>query len=448
MFLLQMLKVVQSQRRALSIPATLRSSQAVAVVRHANPPAILSEDQKVSLSPAHFYQNRTLDQYVEQRVTPITLRQLVFFGKRLNEERLLKSANYVRTELPVRLAHRIRDFQQLPFIVGTNPHIQLVYDLYWVAFEKFRKVPPIETPEDNVAYCELLRSLLRDHLVVIPQLALGISECAHHIPSSHANHFMNTMLRSRISRRVITEQHLALSESSQSGGEQERIGTIFTNCNPKSIIEKCISLIEAKMGGDKKCPTVIIDGYGSCGDFTYISEHIEYIVFQLLSNSVRHTLQYHAKSTSPPPPVTITICSNDTDILIRISDQGGGMSPETYRDLWSFTTRRRFKNFETIPQMAARIAEEEELPWSWQGQQDQHLGIGLPMSKVYSEYWGGELKVMSMEGFGTEAYLRIPRLGNQTENIDFEEAQEVEYVPEWEAQHRNVPIRRSSILGQ
>jgi signal transduction histidine kinase len=202
------------------------------------------------------------------------------------------------------------------------------------------------------------------------------------------------------------------------------------------------------MGGDKKCPTVIIDGYGSSGDFTYISEHIEYIVFQLLSNSVRHTLQYHAKSTSPPPPVTITICSNDTDILIRISDQGGGMSPETYRDLWSFTSRRRFKNFETISQMAARIAEEEELPWSWQGQQDQHLGIGLPMSKVYSEYWGGELKVMSMEGFGTEAYLRIPRLGNQTENIDFEEAQEVEYVPEWETQHRNVPIRRSSILGQ
>ncbi|GAB5592352.1 [Pyruvate dehydrogenase (acetyl-transferring)] kinase 2 [Umbelopsis nana] len=443
-----MLKVVSSQRRALSMPAARTYSQAVAPLRHTEPPPILTQDQKASLSPAHFYQNRTLDQYVEQSVQPITLRQLVFFGKRLNEERLLKSANYVRKELPVRLAHRIRDFQQLPFIVGTNPHIQLVYDLYWIAFEKFRKVPPIETAQDNVAYCELLRSLLRDHLVVIPQLALGISECAQHIPSSHANQFMNTMLRSRISRRVITEQHLALSESSQEDDSgQQRIGTIFTNCNPKNIIEKCIGLIEAKMGGKQKCPPIVIDGYGSSGDFTYISEHIEYIVFQLLSNSVRHTLQFHATSANPPP-VNVTICSNQTDILIRISDQGGGMSPETYRDLWSFTSRRRFKNFETIPQMAARIAEEEEEPWSWQGQQDQHLGIGLPMSKVYSEYWGGELKVMSMEGFGTEAYLRIPRLGNQTENIDFEEVEEVEYVPAWESQQRSTPVRHSSILGQ
>ncbi|KAH8556062.1 branched-chain alpha-ketoacid dehydrogenase kinase [Umbelopsis sp. PMI_123] len=441
-----MLKVVKSQRRALSMPAIQRPTQAS--LRHTAPPPVLLPEQKASASPAHFYQNRTLDYYVEQRVTPITLRQLVFFGKRLNEERLIKSANYVRNELPVRLAHRIRDFQQLPFIVGTNPHIQLVYDLYWVAFEKFRKVSPIETAEDNQEYCNLLRSLLRDHLVVIPQLALGISECAQHIPEIHANHFMNTMLRSRISRRVITEQHLALTEGSQDlNNDPVRIGTIFTNCNPKSIIEKCIALIETRLHGKGKCPPIIIDGYSGCGDFTYISEHIEYIVFQLLSNSVRHTLQFH-QSSSQPPPVKITVCSNNTDFLIRISDQGGGMSPETYRDLWSFTSQRRFKNFESIPKMAARIAEEEEVPWSWQGQEDEHLGIGLPMSKVYSEYWGGELKIMSMEGFGTEAYLRIPRLGNQTENIDFEEAEEVEYIPAWENEHRDMPIRHSSILGQ
>ncbi|KAG2183041.1 hypothetical protein INT44_006022 [Umbelopsis vinacea] len=439
-----MLKAVAFQRRAFSMPATLRPTPSTSSTRQ----PIFSAEQKASSSPAHFYQNRTLDYYVEQRVTPITLRQLVFFGKRLNDERLIKSANYVRNELPVRLAHRIRDFQQLPFIVGSNPHIQLVYDLYWAAFEKFRKVPLIETKQQNQEYCDLLRTLLRDHLVVIPQLALGISECAQHIPAVHANHFMNTMLRSRISRRVITEQHLALSESSQDVDNDDAVvGTIFTKCNPTNIIEKCIALIETRLSGTEKCPPFNIDGSTGCGDFTYISEHIEYIVFQLLSNSVRHTLQFH-KNNIAPPPVNITICSNDTDILIRISDQGGGMSPEAYRDLWSFTSQRRFKAFETIPQMAARIAEEEEIPWSWQGQEDQHLGIGLPMSKVYSEYWGGELKVMSMEGFGTEAYIRIPRLGNQTENIDFEEADEVEYVPAWESDERHTIVRHSSILGQ
>ncbi|KAJ2963848.1 hypothetical protein NQZ79_g1089 [Umbelopsis isabellina] len=445
-----MLRTVASQKRALSMPATLRHSSSAkshAATTSVNP----SLESKASHSPAHFYQNKTLDYYVEQKVTPITLRQLVFFGKRLNEERLIKSANYVRKELPVRLAHRIRDFQQLPFIVGTNPHIQMVYDLYWTAFDKFRKVPPIENTQDNAEYCDLIRSLLRDHLVVIPQLAMGISECSQHIPAAHANNFMNKMLRSRISRRVIVEQHIALSESSihSFGGDDEQIGTIFTNCNLKNIIDKCIALIGTKLGPSNKCPPIIIDGHRNCSDFTYISEHIEYIVYQLVLNSVRHTLRMtEANRLDMIPPVTVTISSNDTDILLRISDQGGGMTPETYRDMWSFTSEKRFEKFKETPKMEARITEEEGEPWSWQGQEDQRLGIGLPMSKVYSEYWGGELKIMTMEGFGTEAYLRIPRLGNQTENIEFEEVEEGEYIPYWESQHRVKPDKKSLIVGQ
>jgi branched-subunit alpha-ketoacid dehydrogenase kinase len=40
--------------------------------------------------------------WVQKDATPISLRQLTFFGRRLTEQRLLSSANYVRTELPTR----------------------------------------------------------------------------------------------------------------------------------------------------------------------------------------------------------------------------------------------------------------------------------------------------------------------------------------------------------
>ena len=40
-----------------------------------------------------------------------------------------QSANYVRQELPVRLAHRIRDLQALPFVVMTNKHLGEVYNV-------------------------------------------------------------------------------------------------------------------------------------------------------------------------------------------------------------------------------------------------------------------------------------------------------------------------------
>ena len=39
---------------------------------------------------------------MQREARPISLRQLTFFGRTLTENRLLSSANYVRTELPTR----------------------------------------------------------------------------------------------------------------------------------------------------------------------------------------------------------------------------------------------------------------------------------------------------------------------------------------------------------
>jgi hypothetical protein len=73
-----------------------------------------------------FYQNRILDRFALRVPKSVTLKQLTLFGRQVvkSQEKLLQSANYLREELPVRLAHRIRKFQQLPFVVGTNPQIE------------------------------------------------------------------------------------------------------------------------------------------------------------------------------------------------------------------------------------------------------------------------------------------------------------------------------------
>lgn len=41
----------------------------------------------------------------------------------------MQSANYVRSELPVRIAHRIRDIQALPYVVVTQESIAKVYEV-------------------------------------------------------------------------------------------------------------------------------------------------------------------------------------------------------------------------------------------------------------------------------------------------------------------------------
>ncbi|KAL2264286.1 hypothetical protein VTK26DRAFT_7891 [Humicola hyalothermophila] len=137
-----------------------------------------------------------LDDWVAREARPISLRQLMVFGRSLTESRLLSSANYVRTELPTRIAHRIRDMQQLPYVVVTNPHMNEVYDLYYTAFDTFRKVREIKTLDDNDRFCETIRAMLRAHLPVIPKLAMGILECNGLMDSADLDKFMNTILRS------------------------------------------------------------------------------------------------------------------------------------------------------------------------------------------------------------------------------------------------------------
>lgn len=348
----------------------------------------------------HFYMNKILDNYLGQSPTPLTLRQLIFYERHCNTERLLKSANYVRKELPIRIAHRIREFQKLPYILGTNPHIQCVYDLYWQAFEKIRNIPEINNREENEKFCKVLMESLDVHQVVIPELAKGIYECEQTYQSVVAmnklDRFMDATLRSRISRRVITEHHLVLSGKKMS---------IFNNCTSYDTLTKCIQIVQEhaiKMGlvnQRKDLPNIILDGRDT--EFTYVSDHIEYILYQLLSNAMRHTIENRKQS------INVTFCSNETDVLFRISDQGGGMSKETFANVWSYGSH---ENMNQIEQLEAKLDEQER-------NLTIRLGIGLPMSKVYAEYWGGDINLMTMEGYGTDAYLKIPRLGTQNENL-------------------------------
>lgn len=44
-------------------------------------------------------------------------------------------------------------------------------------------------------------------------------------------------------------------------------------------------------------------------------------------------------------------------------------------------------------------------------------GYGLPLCRLYARYFGGELQVISMEGYGTDAYLHLSKLGTSEEPL-------------------------------
>lgn len=95
---------------------------------------------------------------------------------------------------------------------------------------------------------------------------------------------MRRMLVSRISRRVLVEHHIALSDHFVGRGDkvtEPHVGIIFTGLNVKRSIEKCTKLLrnrpidyQRKYGRITEWPDVVVDGHVET-EFPYIREHLE-----------------------------------------------------------------------------------------------------------------------------------------------------------------------------
>jgi len=129
-----------------------------------------------------FYDS-TVQEYAMKPIQVLTLRQMLEFGYKAQTDKAkqLKSARYVQTELPRRLARRLMDLQLLPYIVVTNPHIRRVYDAYYHAFQTLRVQPPVLTEEDNVEFTHMLKRLVDEHGVCTSPLPIPLQhQCWTH----------------------------------------------------------------------------------------------------------------------------------------------------------------------------------------------------------------------------------------------------------------------------
>jgi hypothetical protein len=222
-------------------------------------------------------------------------------------------------------------------------------------------------------------------------------------------------------------------------------------------------ILQRAYGPDVALPKIKIDGHLDA-NFPYILSHLEYIIGELLRNSVQAVAEKHQRRKDkdthpdkPPPPIEVTICESNQHVIIRISDQGGGIPRESLPYLWSFSkgpaSSKILANLGKVPKMAATMQElqvDDEHAHSHGRIKNRHnnssrattgdgseigrdvnsslaslssrppnlrLGMGLPLSRVYAEYWAGNLALHSLEGYGVDAFLQISKLGNKNEQL-------------------------------
>lgn len=256
---------------------------------------------------------------------------------------------------------------------------------------------------------------------------------------------------------MIAEQHLALTETFHSpwhfpdanqhhDPNADFVGEVFLRCNAKEVVEECSqrtqALAQEAFGSGCVVPEVKLEGHLDA-TFPYILSHLQYIIGELLRNSMQAVVERCRHLTGKPPPIEVLVCEAPHHVIIRISDQGGGIPKDILPNVWSFgkgpRSHMHLENLVQVPKMAATMQELKVLNQSAGGSvqstgEDKRsvdgslssltsrppnlrLGIGLPMSRVYAEYWAGSLELHSLEGYGVDAFLQISKLGNKNEQL-------------------------------
>jgi pyruvate dehydrogenase kinase 2/3/4 len=111
------------------------------------------------------------------------------------------------------------------------------------------------------------------------------------------------------------------------------------------------------------------------------------------------------------PQIMVTVGESESIIMFRVSDQGGGVDLNVKDSVFSLIkgAERNLDHFKGDLQFAGKL--DDERP-------HLNLGISLALSKVYANYWGGDLDLTSVNGFGTDIYLSLSKGYNQAEKLN------------------------------
>jgi len=379
-----------------------------------------------------------INSHAKKVQTPVSLQALMrtgrgeFLDKHFEDETvekhtatelvLMQVASFLRRELPIRLAHRIQDLEKVPLMKDMQS-VKEVKQLYIQSFlELVEYEKKISSAESETKFARLVEGIYERHSRVLVQMARGAFEFRNHIAKNSMNakdvfakmeethDFLDRFYLCRIGIRVLIGQYLALRQPPV----DHYVGIICSVTSPYEIVKRAIddaAFMCTRKYGD--APEVIMSGRLDL-TFPYVPTHLHYIMLELLKNSMRATVEWHGPDADfPPIKVIIADGSDNEDVVIKVSDEGGGIPRSNVQKIWSylFTTADP-----SIQEGMVGVANNEAVDHGIDSPL-AGLGYGLPISRSYCRYFGGDLSIMSMEGYGTDAFVYLARLGNTQEPV-------------------------------
>jgi pyruvate dehydrogenase kinase 2/3/4 len=398
----------------------------------------------ISVSDEHLARAANADiirAYAKKETHRVTVRQMFQIGHGAASR--LASAQFLHREIPIRLAKRISDLQSLPFGLSNTAQIKEITRLYRKSFAATTAIDTPQTAADEAIFTQSICDILQTHQMHIVKL---ISEALteqffeqHSDPRERflLQEFLDRFFLSRIGLRMLMSQHVAL----QRVHTADVVGVIHRKCSPhvelNDAIEQAHQFCVAHYG---EAPSVVVGGEIHM-TFRYVRDHFRFIVLELLKNAMAATYVFHREQknvpkTTPLPPIRIVIAKGHEDVIIKISDQAGGVRREDLPLLFTYGYGRDVyakEHESSSPQQQQQQQQQHEAAATQDSSHNAAFAMhapfspvinigeslkgsfGLPISRLYAQYFKGDLRFVSMHGFGLDAFLYLNQLGNQHE---------------------------------
>ncbi|KAK9454295.1 branched-chain alpha-ketoacid dehydrogenase kinase [Dipodascopsis uninucleata] len=375
-------------------------------------------NSRYSLEEPGFAEGLTdiIDKFAEKDVR----HELIQFGKPpIANELLLRNASEIKTIILGSLARRTVALKNLPYIMLLNPNISQIYFKYLSSFNAVYQIgEKLESIEDNLKFVTALQKIIQEHTDAIPTLAKGFSESHAYIDPLEADKFLDTHLRARIGTRLLANHHVEITAQSldirsQNEHNYQKIGVVDTAISPAEMVYTITDFLAGICDLQYGMRPVIEIDHGQDVTITYIPDHLEYILTELLKNSFRATIEKCLQESSSTiylaenshnlvmraiAPVFVTILQTPSGIQIRLRDEGGGIEDSNLKRIWgyaesTFEEEERSEGFKTLNTPPPSVT-------GTGGSSMGGLGYGLPLSRAYAEYFGGSINLESCYGWG------------------------------------------------
>ncbi|KAJ5666409.1 uncharacterized protein N7477_008857 [Penicillium maclennaniae] len=264
---------------------------------------------------------------------------------------------------------------------------------------------PPELNDYNQRFATTLQHIKRRHDSVVTTVAQGILEWKRvrqrmQIDSTIQS-FLDRFYMSRIGIRMLIGQHIALTEQTNAR-HPNYVGIICTKTNVHDIAVEAIEnarFVCEDYYGLFEAPKVQL----VCEEdlnFMYVPGHLSHMLFETLKNSLRAVVERHGADRDQFPVTKVIVAKGKEDITIKISDEGGGIPRSAIPLVWTYM----YTTVEQTPNLDPDFDKSDfKAPMAG-------FGYGLPISRLYARYFGGDLKLISMEGDGRVRFTTSHRL--------------------------------------